>query len=61
MNPNPPPVPPVIPPVPAPAGDDASDHLPVSNVIAAIEALLRQPRRVIFQLRQPGAGRLIAA
>jgi hypothetical protein len=29
--------------------------------MTAVEAILRQPRRVIYQLRQPGAGRLIAA
>ena len=28
-------------------------------MLAAIECILRQPRRVMFQLRQPGAGRLI--
>jgi hypothetical protein len=30
-------------------------------VVAAAEAILRQPRRVMYQLRQPGSGRLIAA
>ena len=29
------------------------------NVVSAIEAILRQPRRVMYQLRQPGARRLI--
>jgi len=42
-------------------GDDPSERVAIPNVIVAIEAILRQPRRVIFQLRQPGAGRLIAA
>ena len=30
------------------------------GVVAAIEAMLRQPRRVMFQLKQPRPGRLIA-
>jgi len=66
MNTNDPrPVPPQLPPA-APAGpvptsgDDPSERLPVPNVIVAIEAILRQPRRLTYQLRQPGAGRLIA-
>src|SRR5664279_5047545 len=59
------PIPP-IPPVMTPSGsrtlgDDPSERVAVPNVIVAIEAILRQPRRVMFQLRQPGAGRLIAA
>jgi hypothetical protein len=29
--------------------------------LAAAEAMLRQPRRVMYQLRQPGSGRLVAA
>lgn len=61
-------VPPVIPstgtPPPPPnktrmPGDDPADSLPILNVFAAIEALLRQPMRLLFQLRQPGAGRII--
>ena len=35
--------------------------MPIPNFVGAIEAILRQPRRVMFQLRQPGSGRLIAA
>ena len=68
MN-EPTPIPPQIPPQLPPAtaygasrqpGDDPSDRVAIPNPIAAIEAILRQPRRVMFQLRQPGAGRLIA-
>lgn len=57
----PPPTPP--PPIygPRPLGDDPAEREPIPNVIVAIEALLRQPRRVMFQLRQPGAGKLIGA
>jgi hypothetical protein len=35
--------------------------MPIPNFVGAVEAILRQPRRVLFQLRQPGSGRLIAA
>src|SRR5215469_16937179 len=45
-------VPPII-----PAVDDVTERIP--HAIAAIEALLRQPLRLSFQLRQPGASRLI--
>ncbi len=65
QNPIPPQIPPQIPPVVSssgsrPLGDDPSERVAIPNVIVAIEAILRHPRRVIFQLRQPGAGRLIA-
>jgi hypothetical protein len=46
---------------PRPLGEDPTEREPIGNVIVAIEALLRQPRRLMFQLRQPGAGKLIAA
>jgi hypothetical protein len=45
---------------PRPLGDDPAEREPIPNVIVAIESLLRQPRRLMFQLRQPGAGKLIA-
>ena len=65
QNPAPPQIPPQIPPVmaaggPRPLGDDPAERAVIPNVIVTIEAILRQPRRVMFQLRQPGAGRLIA-
>jgi hypothetical protein len=60
-------IPPLIPPV-IPAnqtarvlGDDPAERLPIPNAVAAFESILRQPRRVMFQLRQPDAGKLIAA
>ncbi len=65
-NPVPPQIPPRIPPVATPSdgprqlGDDPAERVPIPNVVAAIDAILRQPRRVMFQLRQPGAGKLIA-
>jgi len=65
-NPIPPQIPPPIPPVvPSsglrPLGDDPAERAAIPNVIVAIEAILRQPRRVMFQLRQPGGAKLIAA
>jgi hypothetical protein len=65
QKPIPPQLPPPLPPVmpaggPRPLGDDPSECVPIPNVIVAIEAILRQPRRVMFQLRQPGAEKLIA-
>jgi hypothetical protein len=64
-TPNPvlPPIPPTMPPSygPRPLGDDAAEREPIPGFVTAIECILRQPRRVMFQLRQPGAGRLIAA
>ena len=42
-----------------PLGDDPAERAPLPHTFAAIEALLRQPRRLLFQLRQPGAGKLI--
>src|ERR1043165_6834453 len=62
-----PPVPPVppappfssrVPSAPAP-GDNPEDRVPITNPIQAVEAILRQPRRVMYQLRQPGAGALM--
>jgi hypothetical protein len=58
MDPN---VPPQIPAVPQllPLGGDPQEREPILNLLIAIEAILRQPRRVMLQLRQPGAGRLV--
>src|SRR6266571_7955389 len=44
-----------------PLGANPDEEVPIPNFVGAIEAILREPRRVMFQLRQPGAGRLIAA
>ena len=66
-NPNPPPIPPPIPPVaprsrpPEPMpGEDPSEREPITGVMSAIECILREPRRVLYALRQPGALRIIA-
>ena len=60
--------PPVIPPghiAPTagnlPLGESSADREPIRGVFATVEALLRQPRRVMYQLRQPQAGALIAS
>lgn len=42
-----------------PLGEDPADREPIPNLIVALEALLRQPRRLIYHLRQPGAGKTI--
>ncbi len=64
----PPLVPPQIPPVQAPLdaanrplGGNPGEDRPILNLVSAIEALLRQPRRVMFQLRQPRPGPLVSA
>ena len=44
-----------------PLGDNPEEREPIPNIIGAVEAILRQPRRVMYQLRQPSAGRLIGA
>ena len=58
----PPRIPGPNPPAPGhqPLGENAEEREPIPNLVGAIEAILRQPRRVIYQLRQPGAGRLIS-
>jgi hypothetical protein len=59
------PTPPILPPPPfygpLPLGENPDDREPVRNAVVAIEAILRQPRRIMYQLRQPGAGRLMLA
>src|SRR5688572_6099863 len=58
------PIPPQLPsPFPAavPLGDHPDDRIPITGPISAFEAILRQPRRVMFHLRQPGAPAIIAA
>lgn len=44
-----------------PLGEDPAEQIAIPNAFAAIEALLRHPRRLMFQLRQPGSGKLIAS
>ena len=42
-----------------PLGENPEDREPIPNAVGAIESILRKPRRVMYQLRQPGSGRLI--
>ena len=55
----PPQIPPLISSAPGQLGDDPQERIAISNVVTAIDAILRHPRRVMFQLRQPDAGKLI--
>lgn len=63
--PTPPKLPPQFPPPPSPPpsavplGDNPDEREPIPNAVVAIEAILRQPRRVMYQLRQPGSGGLM--
>ena len=57
------PVPPPIPsayPAATPLGEHPDDRVPIAGPVSAVEAMLRQPRRMLFQLRQPGAPGIIA-
>jgi hypothetical protein len=56
----PPPVPPSLL-EPRPLGEDPTERAMIPNTFVAIEAILRHPRRLLFQMRQPGGGKLIAA
>lgn len=54
----------MMPPIPAddaPLGLDPAEQAPVSGVFGAVEAMLRQPRRLMYQLTQPKPGSLIAS
>ncbi|MDB6018313.1 MAG: ABC-type transport system, permease component [Pedosphaera sp.] len=57
----------VPPPIPAysrvaqPLGANPAEKLPITGLVSAIEAILRQPRRVMFQLKQPNPGSVIAS
>src|SRR5437870_4188111 len=67
MNPTsaavPPQLTPAMPPVTGmqPLGENPEEREAIPNVVTAVEAILRQPRRVMYQLRQPGSGRLMGA
>jgi hypothetical protein len=50
---------PVLPAVSPTLGKDPEDRVAIPHSFAAIEAILRQPRRVLYQLRQPDAGSLM--
>jgi hypothetical protein len=44
-----------------PLGESPEDRLPIYGPSGAVEAILRQPRRVMFQLQQNSSSRLIGA
>ena len=55
-------IPPQLPlPAVMPLGDHPDDRIPITGPISAFEAILRQPRRVIFHLRQGRAVSIIGA
>jgi hypothetical protein len=66
---NPPPLPPPLNPAGTPGspnlpralGDDPQDRILITGPFAAIESILRHPRRIVYQLRQPGAGSIVFA
>jgi hypothetical protein len=66
-SPTPPPfIPPTVPPgdlgrAARPLGANPEERVPIRGFVGAAEALMREPRRVLYQLRQPGAGHLILA
>jgi hypothetical protein len=43
-----------------PLGGDPAEREPIANLVAAVEAILRQPRRVLWQLSEAGARRPIS-
>src|SRR6266545_2659483 len=69
FNPTPPPLPPVLNAAAAiaaspgggsrPLGEDPQDREPIPGPFAAVESILRHPRRILYHLRQPGSGSLI--
>jgi hypothetical protein len=62
---NPPIIPAAWPPTPPGSaqtlGANPSERAPISGVLGAIEAILRQPRRVMFNIKEPNPGGLITA
>jgi len=42
-----------------PLGENPEDREPIPGVVGAVEAILRHPRRLMYQLRQPRSGPLI--
>jgi hypothetical protein len=66
-HPPPPPLPTASLPLPpalstaCPPAEDPADQQPITSFAEAVESLLRQPRRLMHQLHQPGRGHIIAA
>src|SRR5690349_8195649 len=56
--------PPTLPPqmqFPPPPAEDPAERAPINGIAAAIESILRQPKRIHHALREPGAVRVIAS
>src|ERR1051325_7279740 len=47
------------PPPPPPLGSDPTEHSPIQGGFGAIEAILRQPRRILFHLKNAAGGGLL--
>ena len=62
INPQlPPPLPPITNPGRLPLGQTPEEREPLPNAVAVAEALLRQPRRLLYQLQQRASGSLLAS
>jgi hypothetical protein len=44
-----------------PPGESASDQMPIRGLMGAVESILRQPRRLLRQLREGDSGPIIAS
>ncbi len=44
-----------------PLGEDPRDREAISGPLTAVEAMLRNPRRILYHLRQPGPGHVLFA
>jgi hypothetical protein len=55
----PPPIASALPPSTTP-GENPEDRIPITGPVSAIEAMLRQPRRMFFHLRGPDSQKIIA-
>lgn len=61
MNQTPPQLPPQMQFTPTPPDEDPAERAPINGIVAAIESILRQPKRVQNALRQQGAMGVIGA
>ncbi len=61
MNQTPPQLPPQMQFTPTPPAEDPAERAPINGIVAAIESILRQPKRVQNALRQQGAMGVIGA
>ena len=43
----------------APLGENACEREPINGMVAVVESILRQPRRIYYQIRQPGQAGLM--